>query len=88
VIVKLKNGMTLALDAAPPEFVPGGYFLLSGRPFDNPDLTVTPARFVLCQSLADQYEMRQYTIVLGASEDVVGDQAGVQGPLPGSPSEQ
>lgn len=86
-LVKLKNGLTLSLPVEIAQFHPAAYFLLDGRPFDNPNLSVTPARYAVCPTLSDQYEMRQYTIVLGAAGDVV-DQAGLQGPLPSSPSEQ
>ena len=72
-LVELKNGLKLSLpDTTPREMLDRvGYFVLDGRPCANPDLSITPAIYAICEDPSDVYELYKYEIVLGTSGDVV-----------------
>ena len=70
--VELRNGLKLSLPDMTREMLgQAGYFVLDGRPCADPDLSITPALFAMCDEPSDIYELYKYEIVLGTTEDVV-----------------
>jgi len=73
-LVKLKSGLTLALpEVTPPEALrdPNGIFILDGSPCAIPDLAITPAYLALATRPSDVYELHQYEIVLGTTDELL-----------------
>jgi len=73
-LVKLDNGLTLLLpDSTPlPLSRQHGYFVLSGEPCDDPDLSVTPAFYAVCPELSDVFDLHQYELVIGRGDQIIG----------------
>ena len=72
-LIKLKHGLTLSVpDNTPREALrKPGYFVLDGNPCSIPDLSITPAFYIVCEEPSDDYELHQYEVILGSSAEIV-----------------